>query len=219
MRAGLLALTAAAIGLALGALLQSRTTAPAAPAPGVVDIGFAQHMSRHHDQAVMLVSLFLQKHDTPLAGFSHRILEGQLVELGQMRGWLALWDEPLTPDSLAMSWMLAGSEPPDDELRAYLLACEASSSGMPGLATTDEIQTLTQAEGETRDRIFLELMQRHHEGGLPMLNFAAREAKLPAVRQLAERMLVEQLREIARMRGGMPAATAGEPGSAQRPAP
>lgn len=206
MRAGLLALTAAAIGLALGALLQSRTTAPAAPAPGVVDIGFAQHMSRHHDQAVMLVSLFLQNHDTPLAGFADRILEGQLVELGQMRGWLALWDEPLTPDSLAMSWMLAGSEPPDDELRAYLLACEASSSGMPGLATSDEIQTLTQAEGETRDRIFLELMQRHHEGGLPMLNFAAREAKLPAVRQLAERMLVEQLREIARMRGGMSAA-------------
>lgn len=205
MRAGLLALTTAAIGLVLGALLHARTTAPAAPEPGVVDIGFAQHMSRHHDQAVMLVSVFLQNHDTPLAAFARRILEGQLVELGQMRGWLALWDEPLIPESRAMTWMLAGSEPPDERLRAYLLDCEAAPSGMPGLATSDELQALTQAEGETRDRIFLELMQRHHEGGLPMLDFATEQAQLPAVRQLAERMLVEQLREVARMRGGMAA--------------
>lgn len=219
IRAGLLALVAATGGLLLGTLVPSWTAAPERPEPGVVDIGFAQHMSRHHDQAVMLVSVFLQKHDTPLAAFARRILEGQLVELGQMRGWLALWDAPLTPESRSMTWMLAGSEPPDEALRAYLLDCEASPSGMPGLATSDELQTLTQAEGETRDRIFLELMQRHHEGGLPMLDFAASEAKLPAVRQLAERMLVEQLREMARMRAGMPAATADAPAGAQRPAP
>ena len=198
--AGWLPVAVVGLGLALVVWFRPVADPPAAGAPGVIDIGFAQHMSQHHDQALMLVDVFLQGHETELASFAKRIREAQLVEIGQMRGWLALWDEPLAPERRAMDWMLAGSTPPDDALRAYLLSCEASPSGMPGLATTAEVRALTEAEGEARDRRFLQLMQRHHEGGLPMLRFATEEAGHPAVRQLAERMLVDQTRELARMR-------------------
>lgn len=168
--------------------------------PGPIDIGFAQHMSVHHDQALLMVRLYLHNHQTELAGFAATVHDAQLLELGQMRGWLTLWGEPLAPREASMDWMLMGSRPPDAKLTNYLLACAASSSGMPGMATSDELQALTDATGPQRDQQFLQLLARHHEGGLPMLEFAAREARLEPVRQLAQRMLNEQVGEMLRMR-------------------
>lgn len=201
MKAALIVIAAIACG-ALGGQLATWWGAdnPAEQAAaGPVDIGFAQHMSQHHDQAVFLASVFLHDHDSGLNGFAQSVRQNQLLELGQMRGWLALWGQPLAPAGRSMDWMLAGDSAPDDKLTAYLIACERSPSGMPGLATSEQIERLRQARGQARDRLFLELMMAHHEGGLPMLEFAAREARLIPVQQLAQRMLMEQTRESVNM--------------------
>ena len=188
------------LSLSLSACSPAESTAPQSHSqPSAIDIGFAQHMSQHHDQAVLLVSLFLQNHQTALRPFARGMHDAQLLELGQMRGWLSLWGQALVPKTRAMDWMLVGRQAPDKKLQAYLLACQDSPGGMPGLATAEQLNALMQAKGAQRDALFLRLMQGHHEGGLPMLEFAAREAKLVPVRQLAQRMLQEQTREAAKI--------------------
>ena len=70
---------------------------------------------------------------------------------------------------------------------------------MPGLATAEELQRLRSLQGAARDQLFLQLMVRHHQGGLPMAEFAAYNAATPAVRMLAAQMVVEQTQEMATM--------------------
>ncbi|MBW8811542.1 MAG: DUF305 domain-containing protein, partial [Lysobacter sp.] len=54
-------------------------------------------------------------------------------------------------------------------------------------------------QGEERDRLFLALMIRHHQGALPMARFAATNAAVPAVRSLAAQIAFDQAQEIERM--------------------
>lgn len=163
--------------------------------PSGVDVGFAQHMSRHHEQAIAMAEIYLNGEPGELNSLAKAIVRAQVFELGQMRGWLQMWNQPLAAESIAMDWMLAGSQAPDEELQAYLLSCQISEGGMPGLATAEQMQQLSNATGLQRDLLFLGLMGKHHEGGIPMLEFTGREAKHAAVRELAMKMLADQLRE------------------------
>jgi len=165
-----------------------------------IDVGFAQFMSLHHDQAIVMSQLMLEPQPSALKRFASSISNAQLAELGQMRGWLHLWEKPTLPTSRSMGWMLLGDEPPDDELKAYLLDCESSETGMPGLATIEQLNELRRMQGQARDRRFLEMMLAHHEGGLPMARFAQRNARVPAVRQLASRIILAQSEEITSIR-------------------
>lgn len=165
---------------------------------GPVDIGFAQFMSRHHDQAIVMAQLLLaDPQPSPLRPFAQSLSNTQLLELGQMRGWLHLWDAPALPSSRSMDWMLLGAAPPTAALREYLLDCQRSPTGMPGLATLEQLNLLRGLKGQDRDRRFVALMLAHHQGGLPMVEFAAREARVAAVRQLAKRILRAQAEEIS----------------------
>ena len=168
--------------------------------PGDIDVGFSQSMSLHHQQAISMAQLMLDGRPTGLAPLARGIASSQLLELGEMRGWLRLWNEPLLPPSASMVWMLMGSQPVDEALTQYLLDCERSPSGMPGLASVEELRQLRRLDGRARDELFLRLMVAHHEGGIPMARFAALEARLPQLRQVAGNMLLEQQKEVQQMR-------------------
>lgn len=204
-------LPGAVIAVGAGALGARLLHAPAPPAAGPIEIGFAQAMSLHHHQAIAMAEWMLDGRPTPLAGLARRIATTQLIELGEMRGWLRLWGASLRPPARRMDWMLLGSTAPGPELLRYLLDCERSPAGMVGMATEAELDALRRLEGRARDRRFLELMLAHHEGGLPMARFAAVEARLPVVRELAERVVLEQSLEIQRMRQTLAAVAAADP--------
>lgn len=189
----------AALLAAAGYVLGLRAAPPNAAAPSAVDIGFAQFMRGHHDQAIVMTEILLSDRSSKLAGLASAMQAAQLIEIGQMKGWLQLWGKPLLPASDSMDWMLLGKEPPDEALSRYLIACRNSPGGMPGLATVEELQRLRTLRGEERDRLFLQLMQKHHQGGLPMAQFAAYNARTPAVRTMAAQMVVEQTQELAAM--------------------
>lgn len=177
------------------------------PLPSPVDIGFAQAMSRHHQQAIGMAQLMLDGRPTRLAALARQIASSQLMELGEMQGWLKLWNAPVMPLKPPMEWMLLGKRPPDDALKQYLLDCAAAPTGMAGLATDEEMGRLRTLEGGARDAHFLALMRVHHEGGLPMARFAAAEAALPTVRRLALTVVNEQSQELyllQRMQQAMP---------------
>ena len=163
--------------------------------PGALEIGFAQFMSRHHQQAIAMAQLLQDGRPTRLSLLARSIEGTQLLELGEMRGWLQLWDQPLLPVSRSMDWMLLGDWPPDAELRRYLLDCQRTPGGMPGLATDDDLERLRRLDGLERDRLFLRLMREHHDGALPMARRAAEQARLAAVRALAQRIALDQAGE------------------------
>ncbi|MDB5978464.1 MAG: hypothetical protein JWR07_5224 [Nevskia sp.] len=166
--------------------------------PGPVDIGFAQFMRGHHDQAVVMTRILLDHGPTRLVGLARSIQSAQLIEIGEMKGWLLLWGKPLLPATAAMNWMLLGRTPPDATLTRYLADCN-SAGGMPGLATSDELNQLRSLDGDQRDRLFLQLMTRHHQGALPMAHFAALNAETLAVRALAAQIEVQQMEELGAM--------------------
>lgn len=177
--------------------------------PNAVDIGFAQSMSQHHDQAILMSQLMLGREPNELTGVALAIQTAQLLQIGQMRGWLQLWNAPTLPRSNTMDWMLSGRAPPDAQLQAYLTQCR-STRGMPGIASSAELQRLREARGVERERQFLQLMIRHHLGALPMASFAAQNAETPVVRALAAQIVFDQgneiqrLLQLLRLRGGKP---------------
>ena len=70
---------------------------------------------------------------------------------------------------------------------------------MPGMATTDEIDKLKGLTGTASDIYFLQLMVRHHQGGLPMMQYAAEHGTDPVVRNFADKMAQTQQSEISVM--------------------
>lgn len=193
--------------------LQSANAAMAAWQPGPIEIGFAQSMSRHHQQAIGMSQLMLDGRPTMLVVLARSIAGAQMLELGEMQGWLRLWKQPFVSNTRGMNWMLLGKGPLDAELKQYLLDCERSPTGMVGLASDAEVNRLRQTEGRERDLLFLNLMLAHHEGGIPMARFAAEQARIDAVRRLASQVVREQFEEIARIRMMLEALAAAQDGA------
>lgn len=168
--------------------------------PGPIDIGFAQFMSLHHSQAIGMAQLMLDGRPTPLASLARNIANAQLLELGEMRGWLRVWNQMLLPANRRdMSWMLQGSAPPDVDLRQYLLDCQRAETGMAGLASDAELNQLRLLDGFARDAHFLKLMLAHHQGAIPMARLTAEQARVPVVRELAALIVLDQSEEIRRI--------------------
>lgn len=156
--------------------------------PGRVDIGFAQDMVVHHQQAVTMAQTVRDTASPPVRRLAVAIELDQLREIGHMQGWLALWEAPQLPSGPPMTWMSEHSE-------------HAADREMPGLASQDELDRLGGLKGEDLDAFFLQLMIRHHEGGRLMTTAAARDAAVPHVRAYARTMTIEQRQETAIMSG------------------
>jgi uncharacterized protein (DUF305 family) len=197
------ALLAAFAGLLCGAVLgYGVATGNSAHAPnkmaGPIDIGFSQHMALHHDQAVSMSVLVRGRASGAINSLADSVATGQLQEIGQMKGWLALWGQPQVPTKKGMDWMVPQARSSSYD-PAYVEVCRSTPGGMPGLATTDQLNALRSASGPALDMLYLQLLVAHHQGGLPMLRYAAEHAETEVVRQTAGRMAYEQEREVQQM--------------------
>lgn len=152
-----------------------------------VDAGFARDMSAHHDQAVQMAGYTRDHTDNPsIKLLAYDIETAQYVELGQMQGWLDGWGLSRSSNLAQMSWMSG-----HDHLAADGL--------MPGMATQSEINKLLSLTGKPLDIYFLQLMIRHHQGGIPMAQYAAVHAGQSYVQDLARKMVQNQSNEIVTM--------------------
>ncbi len=206
-----LLLLGATAGLLVGLPGSSR------PEPGPVDIGFAQDMSVHHRQAVEMAS-WERDHtvDPELAQLATDMEKTQNNQVGQMQGWLTLWDEATLPIGGHMAWMAdaPGAHSHSAHSHSAPPAGDADATGavdtMPGMASQDELAALRASTGSDLDMLFLQLMLRHHQGGAGMLSYGAEHAAVPQVRNLAAQMLSSQTSETEYMqqllaeRGGTP---------------
>lgn len=156
--------------------------------PEPADIGFCQDMAAHHDQAVLMATLALDRAGPTVKALASSILLSQSQETGILRGWIQLWSQPpMAP--LAAKGAGSGS---------YCLV--PRQGAMPGMASAKELNQLWHDSGNAFDILFLQLMIRHHQGGILMSREALLAAKLGVVRDAAKSMVVEQTQELAEMR-------------------
>ncbi|MCT1354186.1 DUF305 domain-containing protein [Gordonia sp. p3-SID1431] len=248
----LLALGGAALllfGLGLGLLIQASladdSTGDDSPAANSAAVGFAQDMTRHHEQGVELAAIELEHGTDPeVRSMAFDILTAQSNEIGQMQSWLTRWGQPVTNPGATMAWMGHGgsetdghdhSDPADHtggghdhghggdgssdrgdmdhgdmdhgDMSAPASGAPASGAAdsdaeqppMPGMATSAEMEQFRAMRGPEVDIRFLQLMLRHHEGGLHMMEYAADPANVEQayVRDLASSMKRTQDKEIA----------------------
>jgi len=192
-----------AIGFALGFLVQSPfRDGDNSPAADSVDVGFAQDMTVHHNQAIEMAAVALTNApDQAVKNLAFDMLTSQQNQVGQMQGWLALWDRaPISTDGY-MTWMTADDS---DGHSMGGMSMEPGSSdptkAMPGMASSAELAALRQATGTDVNVMFLQLMLRHHEGGLAMMEYAQTHAQSPAVINLAKSMVATQTSESTLMK-------------------
>lgn len=197
------AIIAVLVGVLLGTWAQRWLDGdqPAPPSADSVDVGFAQDMSVHHGQAVEMSAMALANAADPaVRSLAYDVLTTQQSQLGTMQGWLSLWDRPPLGSGEPMQWMPTDSASDSAHhsmpgMESGTDTADSSSSRMPGMATTDELAELRRTTGPAFDVRYLQLLLRHHQGGIPMAQYAAEGAAVPAVSSLAGQMVATQQAE------------------------
>ena len=174
------------------------SSSPSMPGVNSVDAGFARDMATHHQQAITMAG-YTRDNDTNVLvkTIAFDIETSQSVQMGQMEGWLQQWGVSRTSGK-PMSWMKG-------------MHVHVGINGlMPGMASPAQMNKLLSSHGKALSILFLQLMIRHHQGGVLMAQYAMRHATEPYVRQLAANMYtvqndeIVQMEQILRQLGGSP---------------
>ena len=157
---------------------------PADAAYNATDVAFAQGMIPHHGQAVQMADMALDISTTPaIRTLAGKIKAAQDPEIETMQGWLRTWgqavpepDQSMGHDSDGMGGMMR-----------------------EGMMTDADMATLGHAGGGDFDRMFLEMMVRHHQGAITMAQRELAEGKDQATKDLAQAIITAQQAEITEM--------------------
>ncbi|MBF6454984.1 DUF305 domain-containing protein [Nocardia cyriacigeorgica] len=165
---------------------------PADPVLDEVEIGFVQDMTAHHQQALIMVQRLDPAVDPAVARLAQQMADTQRLEIGTMLGWLRLANaSPLSPQPMA--WMRAAAEPAHHTGPAG--AHTPAGHPMPGMATMAELDALSAARGRAAEILFLQLMLRHHQGGVAMAQAADQLIESGPVKETARSMIHAQSQE------------------------
>lgn len=212
---------AAALGLAailLGALAVYLYQSDESPANDSADVGFARDMSIHHAQAVEMANIAYRITEDPeIELIARDIADTQQFQIGMMTGWLDIWGRSVSSDLPLMGWMgdydMTLPSPPaglidDDSMvdmnmgvddRDGTAVPSAKVPLMPGMATQDEVDELNVLPPDQMDIRFLQLMIRHHQGGVMMAQAAVEKAEDKHVLNFAQQVINTQQAEINTM--------------------
>ena len=148
------------------------------------DVRFMQGMIGHHAQALEMAALVPERTTRDdMRLLATRIDVSQADEIRMMQRWLEA----------------RGQQVPGPHAHHA-----AGATLMPGMLSTEEMTRLAAAKGDAFDRLFLELMIKHHEGALTMVTElyatagAGQESEIYA---FASDVDADQRMEIDRMRG------------------
>ncbi|WP_219466269.1 DUF305 domain-containing protein [Nonomuraea rhizosphaerae] len=148
--------------------------------PVAADVRFAEGMVPHHRQALEMSGLAGDRtENAAVRRFADRILTTQRPEITVMTSWLTGLGRAV-PDTHAHD----------------------PSSG-DGMASPAELNALRAARGAAFDRMFLELMIRHHEGALRMAGAELAGGRDLRMRLMAKDVYSGQSVEITRMRAAL----------------
>ena len=144
------------------------------------DVTFAQGMIPHHEQAIEMADIALD----PKVGASEqvrdlatRIKGGQDPEIALMTGLLTAWGQPV---QMAAD---GGHE----------------MSSMDGMMSAEEMDALETITATDFDKMWMEMMIRHHEGAIAMAQTVKAAGSSPDVLALADQVIAAQQAEMSEM--------------------
>jgi uncharacterized protein (DUF305 family) len=158
-----------------------------APAPQIghnqADIAFAQQMIPHHQQAVeMAMVVPSQTGNQRILDLADGIRRAQDPEIQTMTGWLRVWGAPAPSSAMGHDGM-----PNTDH------------GTMAGSMSADDMAKLGEVKDAEFDRLWLELMIRHHQGAVDMAKTELAQGSDVDAKQLAQRIVDAQQSEITTM--------------------
>ncbi|MDQ0709917.1 uncharacterized protein (DUF305 family) [Arthrobacter woluwensis] len=160
----------------------SASSAPASsagtPAQGghnAADTMFAAMMIPHHQQALEMSGIVLEKKGLPaeVTALARRIQKAQGPEIATLTSWLSGW----------------GENPADH-----------GGHSMEGMMSAEDLKQLKSAQGTAAARLFLTQMIKHHEGALTMARTESRDGKDAKSVELSRKIVADQAAEIAEMK-------------------
>ena len=138
------------------------------------DVAFLQDMVVHHKQAIEMAEMVETRTERPeLNELANNVITSQTAELDEMEGLLGE----------------AGAEIPND---MGGMDMGGSEMGM----SQEEMDNLSALEGEEFDKMFSEMMIRHHGEAIQMANDVLKDGENEDVAALAQGIIDEQQKEI-----------------------
>jgi uncharacterized protein (DUF305 family) len=168
-----------------GGSMTAMATGPASTSDGgsatvhnQADITFASTMVPHHQQAIEMADMALtQASSAEVKNLATQIKAAQDPEIATMTGWLTGWG--------------AAPMPSGDH--------DMGGMGMDGMMSAEEMTALENASGTAFDRMWLQLMVKHHEGAVAMARTQLSQGQSPDAKTLAQAVIDGQTKEIATM--------------------
>jgi uncharacterized protein (DUF305 family) len=190
---------AAALCVGAGLFIGSRL---GTPRDDSAEAGFARDMATHHAQAVDMSFVVRDKSsDHELRTLASDIIVTQSTQRGVFMGWLQQWGLPQASARPRMAWMPG---------HTHAAPATAGAVLMHGMASENELRSLDDARGVDAEIRFLQLMIRHHEGGIIMARaltaLSDRRELLQMTKSLDEgqRAEIAQMRNLLAARGAQP---------------
>lgn len=205
----LVTLAALLAGTLIGSQLMRPPTVPApTPADISAEAGFARDMGDHHQQAVDMAFIIRDNsQDTAVRELAFDIINTQSTQRGMMMGWLEQWGLQQTTVRPAMAWMDKKQGASASGGHDSMPLSESGDARMPGMASPDEIDRLRGITGQDAEVLFMQLMVRHHTGGITMAKGVLDRTDRDEVRRLARAIVngqqaeIDLLREMLKERG------------------
>ncbi|MFC5833249.1 DUF305 domain-containing protein [Nonomuraea insulae] len=196
---GVLVLAVAAL------LLFGRDGTPGDTSP---EAGFARDMATHHAQAVDMAFTIRDKGpEDQVRNLAFDIINTQSNQRGMFLGWLQQWDLSQATDQRPMAWMTGHGH---GAAAAAAGSSGTASGAMPGMATPQELTKLKEARGKPAEVLFLQLMIRHHEGGVQMAEGLLKLSTRSEVVSMAQKIVdgqtgeIKLMTELLQQRGAQP---------------
>lgn len=136
---------------------------------------FVMMMKPHHEQAVEMVDVMLEKDgiSDEVTALATQIKAAQVPEIEQFDEWIDAWG-----DSESMPGM---------------------DHSMNGMMSDEDMSALDSATGTEAERVFLEQMIEHHEGAIDMAQDEIDDGRNADVLEMAGNIVTSQTEEIATM--------------------
>lgn len=162
------------------------------PRDDSAEAGFARDMATHHAQAVDMSLVVRDKSsDRGLRTLAADIIVTQSTQRGIFMGWLQQWGLPQASARPRMAWMPG---------HAHMASATGGAMVMHGMASDAELRRLGDATGVDAEIEFLQLMIRHHEGGIIMARAVVALTNRRELLQMAKSIDEGQRAEITEMK-------------------
>ena len=149
--------------------------APATAGHNSQDVMFAQMMLPHHRQAIVMSDQAATKASSPkVKKLAARIKDAQQPEIDKMTGWLNDWGAPTrSPHGRHMA---------------------------EGMMSEQDMKELSTLSAKRFDRMFLQMMIKHHQGAIAMAKTEQEQGSDPDAKALADSIVTSQSADITSMR-------------------